>query len=502
MGEALHAVRPSRFGRYVLLDRIGAGGMAEVFRAVLPGAEGFKRMFVVKRILADLSRSASFIEMFVREARIGALLNHPNIVQVYDFGNVDGDYFLAMEYVRGRDVLAVMRRLREMKRSFPVAIAAFIAHEVAGGLAYAHALTGPDGQPLDIVHRDVSPSNIMCVRTDAVKLLDFGIARATGDSLVEPEDSGPGSFKGKLGYLPPERVRGETFDHRSDLYALGVVLWEMLACKRLFRGANEAETLKNVLELRIAPPSSVNPEVPASLDAIVMRALERDPSRRYASGQEMAEDLEEVLRETRFNSRMVGKLLVDLFGSGLQSSQIALSALTPELLALTGAIETSAPAAIPEEPAATKSAPRRSSRRLWAGVGAAAAVAVVAAVLASRSGSAGPATVVQKPKLEAPLPSAVTTGNAVPGPTTIDLVPMVAAAAAPAVVSGPAMEHDPSTQASPASSAARTPHPAAPARRIATVRRAASSKAAADASRIVNGLSIDPFAQASERGHR
>lgn len=140
--------------------------MAEVFRAVMPGAEGFKRTFVVKRILSHLSQSPRFVEMFIREAHTVALLNHPNIVQVYDFGNVDGTYFLAMEYLRGRDLLAMFRRLREMKRLMPVPVAVYIAHEVAQGLAYAHALTGTDGHTLDIVHRDVSPSNIMCMRTD------------------------------------------------------------------------------------------------------------------------------------------------------------------------------------------------------------------------------------------------------------------------------------------------------------------------------------------------
>jgi serine/threonine protein kinase len=472
------------------LDRIGAGGMAEVFRAVMPGAEGFKRTFVVKRILGELSRSTSFIDMFVREARIGALLNHPNIVQVYDFGNVEGEYFLAMEYVKGRDVLAVMRRLRDGKRSFPVAIAAFIAHEVAGCLAYAHALLGPDGKPLDIIHRDVSPSNIMCLRTGGVKLLDFGIARAAGDNLAEPEDSGAGTFKGKLGYLPPERVRNEPFDHRSDLYALGVVLWEMLTCKRLFRGANEAETLKNVLDMPIAPPSSVNPEVPASLDAIVMRALERDPARRYASGQEMAEDLEEVLRETKFNTRMVGKLLVELFGSGQQSSQIALSALTPELLALAGAGDASGtrtplPAdAAPEVAGKSDEPPRWKSRRLWVGLGAAVGLVLVA-TLAGRSGNVRSASAKATP-VEATSPPVNTVAS--PAPSVAPEEP------APALEVAASNPH-------PRGASPHAPRPAAPARRLPIARKHAAGKPAVDASRIASGLSIDPFAEAAARGH-
>jgi serine/threonine protein kinase len=330
VGTTSFEITPERFGRYVLLDRIGAGGMAEVFRAVMPGVEGFRRTFVVKRILAARAQAADFVEMFVQEARIGALLNHPNIVQVYDFGNVDGNYFLAMEYLRGRDLSALTRRLRERQRPCPIPIATFIAREVAQSLGYAHALTDPEGQPLHVVHRDVSPSNIMCVRAGGVKLLDFGIAKATG---VAPEQTGQGIFKGKLAYMAPERIRDEPFDGRSDLFALGVVLWELLTGRRLFRGQTEADTLKNVLQLRIPPPSELRPDVPAALDAIVLRALDRDPAARTPTGLEMADELEEVLAETRYHSKMLPALLQELFGSELASSQIELSKLTPELLA-------------------------------------------------------------------------------------------------------------------------------------------------------------------------
>src|SRR5580765_1845650 len=165
---------PERFGRYVLLERIGVGGMAEVFRAVMPGADGWRRTFVVKRILAELSQTGDFVEMFVREARIGALLNHPNIVQMYDFGNVEGNYFLAMEYLRGRDLSAVLRMLRRAEGLCPIPVAAFVVREVAECLGYAHALVAADGKPLNSIHRDVSPSNIMCLSEGGVKLLDFG----------------------------------------------------------------------------------------------------------------------------------------------------------------------------------------------------------------------------------------------------------------------------------------------------------------------------------------
>src|SRR6185503_1893305 len=183
---------PQRFGRYVLLDRMGVGGMAEVYRAVVPGVEGFKRDLVVKKILTGQARARNFIDMFVHEARISALLHHPNVVQVFDFGQVDGNYFLAMELLRGRDLLGVLRGLRERKRLMPIPIATHIAHQVALGLGYAHALTSPTGEPLHIIHRDVSPSNIMCLRAGGVKLLDFGIAQALGEMEANESDPGAG----------------------------------------------------------------------------------------------------------------------------------------------------------------------------------------------------------------------------------------------------------------------------------------------------------------------
>ena len=209
-------IEPERFGRYILLNRIGAGGMAEVFRAVMPGVEGFQRTFVVKRILAERAQSPYFVDMFVQEARINALLHHPNIVQVFDFGNVGGTYFLAMEYLRGRDASEILRRLRESV-SVPArsGVATFIAREVAGALAYAHTLAAPDGTALNIVHRDISPSNIICLRAGGVKLLDFGIAKALGEPEVEK--TGHGVFKGKLSYIAPERIKDLPIDGRADL---------------------------------------------------------------------------------------------------------------------------------------------------------------------------------------------------------------------------------------------------------------------------------------------
>ena len=447
--------------------------MAEVFKAVMPGAQGFRQTFVVKRILAERSRATDFVDMFVQEARIGSLLSHPNIVQVFDFGNVGGDYFLAMEYLRGRDVQAVMRQLRHENLLCPVPVAAFIAHEVAACLGYAHDLVGPDGKRLNIVHRDISPSNIMCLRTGGVKLLDFGIAKAAGDNTENTEQ---GLFKGKLAYVAPERIRNEPLDGRVDLFGLGVVLWEMLAGKRLFRGKSELETLNNVLEMQVQPPSALRPDVPASLDAVVMKALERDRDKRYSNGQTMADDLEAVLRETGFHSRMLPDLLREAFGSDLSKSQESLSSVTPEMLAsLTGDSTSAATGSNTEMPTSTGSgAPRALWKNVAAVVGFAAVTATLGGLLLVRGGGGRSQA---HERIEPPPVAA----------TKMLVIEPVAPPAPPA----------PPDQTKPAA-----PAPGATADEAAddgahkskgAHRRRPAHRQRAQADRVVRGLSIDPF---------
>jgi serine/threonine protein kinase len=331
--EASPEAAQRSFGRYTLLERIGAGGMAEVFRAVARGAEGFERTLVVKRIRADQSASPTFVEMFVNEARISALLDHPNIVQTYDFGQVDGCYFLTMEYLRGRDFGAVLRRLRSGGELLDPALAAFVAAEVANGLAYAHALCGPGGEQLDIVHRDVSPANIMLLRSGGVKLVDFGVAKIHGD-LQRGEDTATGVCKGKLPYLSPEQLRELPLDGRTDVFALGVVLWEALTGRRLFLDKNDYQTMQNVAERPIPPPSTLRPDTPTALDFVVVRALERDPGRRYPSARAMAEDLHNVVQELRYHSDSVTRLLDRLFGDEDGEARTPAMEAATDLLAL------------------------------------------------------------------------------------------------------------------------------------------------------------------------
>lgn len=494
--------KPARFGRYVLVDRIGEGGMAEVFRAVMPGAEGFRRTLVVKRIHPQFSGATSFVEMFVQEAQICSLLNHPNIVAVYDFGQIEGSHFLAMEYLRGRNLQAVMRKLRETHQACPVAVATYVAREVALGLAYAHELGGPDGRPLNIVHRDVSPSNIMCLTTGGVKLLDFGIAKALGERGEDPQEAA--SFKGKLSYTAPERLRQEPLDSRSDLFSLGIVLWEMLTGRRLFRGTDEVETMKNVIGAEVPPPSSLRPDVPEVLDAIVLRSLARDPAARYQTAQEMADALEAVLAESKYHSKMLPGLLRSLFGNSLKTGQMPLESLEQELAAMGedfGFRPTSRETTVKGE-ISTSVKPSHGKRARWvASVAAgAAALCLVAAVIVGRGGGRPPepqrgptSSVSRRSGVSSPLapavapapqapPSPASPTVAAPQPSPALVLPLGTASADPARAKGALHGTSPSGSAKIVVHKNEKPNHA----RIRVER-----------DRITRGLSIDPFADAA-----
>jgi serine/threonine protein kinase len=328
--DPVGGTRGDPFGRYRLLDLIGKGGMAEVFLAVSHGLEPFQHTFVIKRIRPDKSDSPKFVQMFCDEARISALLHHPNIVQVYDFGQIDGAYFMVMEHLRGKDLASVLRALRAQRAAMPASLAATITRDVARALNHAHTALLPDGEPCDIVHRDVTPSNIMLLWAGGVKILDFGIAKAA--ALARPEEAAARNvgklprLQGKLAYLSPEQIRGAEVDRRSDLFSLGVVLWEMIAGQRLFAGSDEFETMRNVLMQPIAPPSRRRGGIPAGLDAVIARALARDPDRRYQTAEEMAEDLDELLLDMSTTAQAIPNLLRHLFGRDGAPGEEALSA--------------------------------------------------------------------------------------------------------------------------------------------------------------------------------
>jgi serine/threonine protein kinase len=302
---------PQPYGPYLLLEKVGAGGMAEVFRAVRNGPQGFVRQFAIKRIIPRHAESRDFVEMFCNEARLTALLTHPNLVQVYDFGEIDGSYYLAMEYLKGRTVLSVMRSLHARKRLFPVPAVAFIARQVAQGLAYAHTLRGPEGEQLSLVHRDINPSNIMLLKSGNVKVLDFGIAKSPALTTLQTQ---AGLVKGKLSYAPPEQLKCRPLDGRADVFSLGVTLWEMVTMRKLFGGRTDFETVTNVMTKTVAPPSSLRSEIPKAFDEIVLEALQRDPEKR-PDARQLAARLGQFLMDSRFLDDQLAELLRELFGS-------------------------------------------------------------------------------------------------------------------------------------------------------------------------------------------
>src|SRR5580692_2531846 len=281
---------PKEIAKFEIVRRLGTGGMAEVFLAKKRGAEGTFKVLVLKRILPVHGGSRRFRAMFIEEARLATRLNHPNVVQVYeleDFG--DEGLLLAMEYVDGCDLGRLMSSARAKGQRIPPWVGAWIIAEAAKGLHYAHEKKDEAGQPLDIVHRDVSPQNILLSFEGAVKIADFGIASAR---LFAEEQ---GVLKGKFGYMSPEQARGESVDRRSDLYALGVILWEILAGRPIHGGLGGEALLDIVRSGIVEPPTSHAPDVPLELESIVMKALAAARHDRYATGREMAAALSKAI---------------------------------------------------------------------------------------------------------------------------------------------------------------------------------------------------------------
>lgn len=273
--------------RYRVVERLASGGMAEVFLAESAGIEGFKKQVAIKRVLPHLSEKKRFISMFLDEARLSAHLSHSNVAQVFDIGVGDNAYFIVMEYVDGSDLKAVIEWMKKSNRSIPVEHAVFITAKICEGLTYAHELKGADGAPFRIVHRDMSPPNVLITKHGEVKIVDFGLAKATS----QLEKSEAGIIKGKFSYLSPEAAQGIEVDQRTDIFAAGIILWEMLAGRRLFFGDTDYQTVKMVQEAPIPLLSDLNKEIPVDLDRIIARSLARDRNSRYATAREFGRDL-------------------------------------------------------------------------------------------------------------------------------------------------------------------------------------------------------------------
>ena len=311
-------------GKYEVLQRLAAGGMAEIFLARMVGVLGFDKLVVIKRILPHLASRNDFIQMFLDEARIATTLNHANIVQTHEVGVHGKSYFMVMEYLAGDDVRSIVRRIGAGAGAtprVPLEHALTVAVGVAAGLHYAHEKKDRDGKPLDIVHRDVTPQNVIVTYDGAVKLLDFGIAKASN----RINETRSGSFKGKVPYMSPEQCRGEPLDRRSDIFSLGILLHELTLCRRLFRGDTDFQILKQIAEGPIPRPRAIDPAYDARLDAIVMKALERDPARRFQTARELQRALEELAHDLRL--RLSQLALADymqaLFGEKIGAWQAA-----------------------------------------------------------------------------------------------------------------------------------------------------------------------------------
>ncbi|MCS6797193.1 MAG: protein kinase [Myxococcota bacterium] len=284
-----------RLGRYMLCYELATGGMATVYLGRVEGPAGFGKLVALKRILPHLARDPRFVEMFLDEARLAARIDHPNVCSVFDFGETDGSYFIAMEYLVGETLGRILRRLRDRPEiaadsRYPMVVARIIA-DAAEGLHAAHELRDDQGQLVGLVHRDVSPQNLFVTYDGAVKVVDFGVARAAG----RIHQTKTGTLKGKLAYIAPEQLQKVPIDRRADVWSLGVVLWEALTLRRLFRRDTEMDTLVAVAQQRIDPPSSLRPGIPSKLDDVVIRALERDRDRRWPTARALGRELQQFL---------------------------------------------------------------------------------------------------------------------------------------------------------------------------------------------------------------
>jgi len=302
-----------RIGKYTIIEKIGAGGMAEIYKAALKGAGGFEKVVVLKKVLPGYANNESFIRMLMQEAKLTSLLHHPNIVQIYELGEEDHQYYIAMEYVHGKDLLKILSQCAKAKRRLPNEAVLFIVAEVAAALDYAHQATDLRGQHLGIIHRDVSPSNIIMSYDGNVKIMDFGVAKAKTQS---GDKTRVGVLKGKIGYMSPEQVMGKEIDRRSDIFSLGVILYEAIVLKRLFLGKADLETLLNIRDVRIDKKIERYKElIPDPIEKLMRTALAKNPDERYQTAGALRDAIYDFLfdQKIKYTSTDLKALLGELF---------------------------------------------------------------------------------------------------------------------------------------------------------------------------------------------
>ncbi|WP_240357125.1 protein kinase domain-containing protein [Myxococcus eversor] len=312
--------RGRRIGKYEILTRLSMGGMAELFLAFTSGPGGFRKFVAVKQILPDIKKDEQFVQMFLDEARITAAFSHANIGQVFDLGEDGGELYLAMEFLPGQNLEQVVKAAARQQYALPLGFIGRVIRDTCLGLHYAHHFTDPSGRPVSVVHRDVSPKNVMLTYDGVVKVIDFGIAKARG-RLGRTQ---VGTVKGTSGYMSPEQVRGQGMDGRSDLFSVGVMLHEMLTGQRLFNGPHEAAVMLQIVEANVVSPRAGNPDIPEAMDAVVMRALSRDVAQRFASGREMARAIEAALGSELFDEDGITEVMGELFKEKRQKTRTLL----------------------------------------------------------------------------------------------------------------------------------------------------------------------------------
>lgn len=284
--------KPVKFGKYLLLDKIAMGGMAELYRAKITGVKGFEKVIAIKKILPHLTTDENLIGSFIDEAKLAALLQHHNIVQIYDFGNTDDAYFIAMEYLMGKDLRHIIKTARDKDLPLPLDNALYIVAQVCAGLFYAHHLKDYHGKDLNVIHRDVGPQNVFITYEGQVKVIDFGIAKAA----IQDTTTQTGSIKGKIAYMSPEQARGEAIDHRSDIFSIGILFYEIVTGERMY-GGTSVEAFKKVIAAEFEPAENLKPGLPPEIYHILNTALAKKPQDRYQTACEMLTDIDSLIAD-------------------------------------------------------------------------------------------------------------------------------------------------------------------------------------------------------------
>jgi tetratricopeptide (TPR) repeat protein/tRNA A-37 threonylcarbamoyl transferase component Bud32 len=373
--------KPIRFGKYLILDKIATGGMAELFRAKITSVEGFEKLVAIKKILPNLTQDSNLVDMFIDEAKLAAMLTHQNIVQIYDLGSMEGAYFIAMEYIHGKDLRVVSNKSKEKGLPLPLEYAIYITSRICSGLDYSHNLKDFQGNPLKLIHRDISPQNILVTYEGDVKIVDFGIAKAARKTA----DTREGLIKGKVAYMSPEQAAGKTIDHRSDIFSTGILLYEMITGVRMFEG-DDVKILDKVRKADFQKAETIVSDLPAEVSDILRQALAKAPSRRYKSCVAMLAHLEDCLSSFTVRPRAEGlsHYMKALFAEEIAAEAAALLKIEAEVFSLKeegatdGKTKTLHILEHIEPVPTTKTTPAPSTHRLWLGTW---AVAMVAAAI-------------------------------------------------------------------------------------------------------------------------